>query len=85
MLGILCTLLFLYLLAVFARILLSWFPMEPEGPAATIRSVLFGITEPVLGPLRRTIPTVPLGGIQLDLSPIVVVIGIQIIQRIIGC
>ena len=80
---ILCTLLSLYLIAVFARVILSWFPLQPGGVLAQIFTVVYSITEPVLGPLRRAIP--PIGG-MLDVSPIIVIIGIQIIQSaVLGC
>ena len=65
----------LYIFAIFARIVLSWFPLAPGGPMATVFSFLYTITEPVLGPLRRVIP--PLGG--FDLSPIVALIGLQLV------
>ncbi len=77
--GIICTLLTLYLVAVFARIVLSWFPVSPDSPVATVNGALGTVTEPVLGPLRRTIPPVRLGAMALDLSPIIVIIGIQIL------
>ncbi|MCB1013518.1 MAG: YggT family protein [Acidimicrobiales bacterium] len=83
---LLCTLLTLYLLAVFARIILSWFPLEPGGAMAGVYQFLFTITEPVLGPLRRVIPPVGGGSFRLDLSPLIVLIGIQIIQSaVLGC
>jgi len=83
---ILCTILNLYLIALFARIILSWFPMEPGTAMASIYQFLFSITEPVLGPLRRVIPPVGGGGFRLDLSPIIVLIAIQIIQSaVLGC
>ncbi len=83
---ILCTILNLYLIALFARIILSWFPLEPGTAMASIYQFLFTITEPVLGPLRRIIPPVGGGGFRLDLSPIIVLIGIQIIQSaVLGC
>ena len=65
-----------YSFAVIGRIILSWFPMPPGGAMASIFGVLYNITEPVLGPVRRLLPAVGM----LDLSPIVVFIGIQIIQ-----
>ena len=37
------------------------------------------LTEPVLGPLRRALPPVRLGGMGLDLSPMIVLLGIEII------
>jgi YggT family protein len=76
---ILCYALSAYLVAVFGRIILSWFPIQPGTTMAQIFSFLYAITEPVLGPLRRIIP--PAGG--FDLSPIVVLLGIQIIQSLV--
>ena len=81
----LCVLLQLYLYALFARILLSWFPVTPGGAMASIVSVLYSLTEPVLGPLRRTIPPVRLGAAALDLSPLIVLIGLQLLMSAIGC
>lgn len=67
-------LLSLYNLAIFVRIIFSWF-----GVSYTNRLMRFlvNITEPLLGPLRRMIPL--LGG--LDISPIVALVIIQILQR----
>ena len=65
MVDILCYLLDLYFLAIFGRIIMSWFPVTPGGVASQIFSVLYAITEPVLGPLRRALP--PIGG-MFDLS-----------------
>jgi YggT family protein len=70
-----------FLIAVFGRILLSWFPLQPGGVPAQIASVLFTVTEPVMGPLRRVIPAVGM----LDLSPIVVIFGIYIVLGALGC
>lgn len=78
-----CLLLNVFVVAVFGRIILSWFPMSPVGIGATVSSVLFAVTEPVLGPLRRVLPPVGMGGMGLDLSPIVVIIGVSILSRII--
>jgi YggT family protein len=79
-LGIVCTLLLLYFIALFARILLSWFPVTPGTFLAQINSALYTITEPVLGPLRRAIPPVRLGVAALDLSPLIVILGLQLIR-----
>jgi len=80
---IVCSLLYFYLIAVFARILLSWFPLNPDGFMATVAGFLYMITDPVLGPLRRAIPAVRLGSVALDLSPIIVIIGIQVLSGLI--
>jgi YggT family protein len=41
------------------------------------------VTDPVLAPLRRAIPAVRLGSVALDLSPIIVIIGVQVLRGII--
>lgn len=44
--------------------------------------LLRGITEPIYRQVRRVIPTVRMGDVGLDLSPIIVIIGLQIIRHI---
>ena len=63
-------------LAILARVLLSWFRVDPYHPAVAF---LYQITEPILKPLRNVIP--PLG--MMDISPIVALILIGIIRAII--
>ncbi len=58
--------------AIFARVLLSWFPVRPDNP---IVQILNEVTDPILRPLRRIIP--PLG--MLDISPIVALFLVQIV------
>ena len=70
-----CSLVQLYVFALFGRAILSWFPVSPDGPMATVYSFLYSITEPVLAPLRRIIP--PMGG--FDISFLVVVLLIQLV------
>jgi YggT family protein len=62
-------------LAIIARALLSWFPISPYHPLVTI---LNQITEPILAPIRRYIPTT----IGIDISPLVAIILLQVIERI---
>ncbi|NCG24217.1 MAG: YggT family protein [Actinobacteria bacterium] len=77
---IVCTALLLYLIAIFGRIILSWFPLDPTGFGATIAGFLYMVTDPVLGPLRRYIPPLRLGAVALDLSSIIVIFGISILR-----
>ena len=76
---VICLFLSLYLWVIFGRILMSWVRVVPGTPMASVYSVLFTLTEPVLGPLRRAIPPMRLGMAAIDLSPIIVLIGITII------
>ena len=65
-----------YSLLIFARIIFSW-GVSSVNP---VMRFLIRATEPVLGPFRRLIP--PLG--MFDISPIVVLILIQLFQRAIA-
>lgn len=80
---VVCVLLNLYVLILFAAIVMSWFPLEPGSAMARVYGVLWRLTEPVLGPIRRTIPPLRIGGFGLDLSPFIVIIGIRVIQAFI--
>jgi YggT family protein len=77
---LICRLLDAYLIVMFARIILSWFPVEPGSGLASVYGFLYAITEPVLGPIRRVIPPLGMGGMGLDLSPLVVFFGISILR-----
>jgi YggT family protein len=79
--SILCQLLSIYLLVVFGRIILSWFPITPGSALASVYRILHALTEPVLAPVRRILPPVGMGGMGLDLSPIIVTFGIFILQN----
>ena len=76
---ILLMLLQVYLLCIFGRIILSWFPTQPGSPVASVMGFLYSITEPVLGPIRNVLPSIGM----FDLSPIVVIIGIQLLMQVI--
>jgi YggT family protein len=39
----------------------------------------------VLGPLRRAIPPLGIGGMALDLSPLILIIGVNILLGVLGC
>ncbi|RMH77285.1 MAG: YggT family protein [Actinomyces sp.] len=80
---LICFALNVYVFLIFARILLSWFPLDPDGTMAAVAGFLFVVTDPVLGPLRRVLPPVRLGGIGLDLSPMIAILGIVIVQGLI--
>jgi YggT family protein len=75
--GVICTLLWLFIIAVFARVALSWFSPQPGGAMGAIEGFLRTVTDPVLEPVRRVVPRLGM----VDLSPLVVLIGVQILQN----
>ena len=63
-------------MAILIRALLTWIPnLDPSNPLVRL---LNQITDPLLQPARRLIP--PMGG--MDLSPIVVIVVLQLLQRL---
>jgi len=83
--ALLCTFLQIYLLVLVVRVLMSWFPISRDGSMATFAGVLYTVTDPVLLPLRRILPPVRMGGMALDLSPIVAFFGLSILMGLLGC
>ena len=65
----------LYSLIVFVAIVMSWMQLPPSNP---IVQLVHAVTEPVLGPLRRALPS--MGG--LDFSPMVLLIGLQMLKSL---
>ncbi len=61
--------------AILGRVIMSWINPSPDNPIAKI---LFEITEPILAPIRRVLPSMGM----LDLSPMVALIIMIVIQRV---
>jgi YggT family protein len=64
-------------LAILIRVLLSWFPINPSNPLVRL---IFDITEPVLAPFRRVIPTIGM----IDLSPLAAILVLGVLADFIG-
>ncbi|MGI8492684.1 MAG: YggT family protein [Acidimicrobiales bacterium] len=67
----------LYVLVLFARALLSWFPESPTSALNPLRRFVIVVTEPVLAPFRRLIP--PIG--MFDVSFIVAFLVVEVIVQ----
>jgi YggT family protein len=67
----------IYLLILVIRAVLSWFPVRPGTPLATVNHWLVVVTEPVLRPFRRVIP--PLG--IFDISYMVALLVVWVITN----
>ena len=66
--------------AIIGRALLSWFPVRPGNPFFPLALILHQITEPILAPLRRIIPTIG----PIDISPIVALLLLQFVQNVLA-
>lgn len=81
--GLICWLLTLFSLLVLAWVVLSWVRVPSTHPVGRIQVVLDRLIYPLILPLRRVLPPLRLGGAAVDLSPLVLLLGVQVIQRII--
>lgn len=78
------TLITIYIWILIVTALLSWVPTSSsQGGLAATRRFLARLTEPVLRPLRAILPRPSFGGVGVDLSVLVAVIGLEIINVII--
>ena len=79
--GLVCTIANIYVLIVFARIISTFFPISSGSPFLPVVDFLYKATEPVFAPIRRVLPTMG----PFDFTPVVVIIGVNVIARILGC
>lgn len=85
---VLATALWLYWLVFIARIIFdfvqafarSW---RPRGIVLVIVEAIYTVTDPPLRALRRVIPTIRLGNVQLDLAFLIVLIGLQLLINVV--
>lgn len=81
--GIVCLVLRTYTIVVFARVVLEWVPVGDEHPVGKVRHALRLVTQPLLAPLRALIPPVRVGAVAVDLSPLVLILGLNLLTRVI--
>ena len=63
-------------IAVFIRVLLSWIPnIDPRNPAIEF---IYGITEPILAPIRSIMPRT----MMFDFSPMIAIFVLQAIRAV---
>jgi YggT family protein len=65
-----------YELVIVARVILSWTRADHNNPAVRL---IVRITEPLLEPVRRLLPT---GSLGFDLSPLVVIFALGLVERL---
>lgn len=71
-----------------ARFIIDWVQLlarnwRPQGFIAVICEAIYTVTDPPLRAVRNVIPPIRMGGALLDLSPMVLLIGIYIIRVIV--
>lgn len=86
---ILSSILSLYFLILLVRVVLDWVQVfarqwRPRGPVLVMANLVYALTDPPLRLIRQRVPMARLGGVGIDLSFLVLVFGIWIIQWFLG-
>lgn len=79
--------LWIFLLVLFARMILSWVPVlvrdwEPRGPMLVVAEIIYSITDPPLRLLRKVLRPVRVGTMMLDLAFIGLTILVLILRQL---
>ena len=82
---ILSSILSLYFLILLVRVVLDWIQVfarqwRPRGVVLVLANLVYALTDPPLRVIRRRVPMARLGGIGIDLSFLVLVFGIWMLQ-----
>ena len=76
---VLSDLILAYIFAIVLVMVFSWMPQMPGTPGHRVYLFLRRLTDPVLLPIRRLVP--PLGGV-VDISPMIVILGLGILRSL---
>jgi YggT family protein len=78
------TLIIVYIVLIFVRILMSWVPRVPYYRwLDAVLNFVREVTDPYLNLFRRFMPALRIGGAGLDLSPMVATFVLIIVGRIV--
>ena len=75
-----CVALRIYYFVLLGRVILSWFPRVPEG-VRPIAELIYTLTDPIIRFARPLIPPLRIGMVSLDLSILLVFIGLQLLLQ----
>jgi YggT family protein len=84
---IIAKVLWIFLLVLFARMILSWVPVlvrdwEPHGPMLVVAEIIYSVTDPPLRLLRKVLRPVRVGTMMLDLAFIGLTILVLILRQL---
>ena len=84
--SLLSLVLLLFLIALVVRAVLDWTSVLASGGrgVARAREVSHRVTEPVVGPVRRALPPVRIGDVQIDLAFTVVFVVTVILRSVVS-
>lgn len=85
--GLLGVVLLLFELVLIARMVVDWVgvlsPVGGRGGLYRARRITHGITEPVIGPVRRVLKPVRLGSVSIDLAFTAVFVAVIVLRTVV--
>ncbi|MDO5119123.1 MAG: YggT family protein [Coriobacteriales bacterium] len=72
-----------YELLIVVGVILSWVPRSYGSFIDQIDNGIKSLTDPYLNLFRRLLPSVGMGGMSIDFSPIVAIVVLDLIKRLI--
>jgi uncharacterized protein YggT (Ycf19 family) len=80
---LLCILVLAFQFVFLLRMVLSFFPIREGTISATVREVTVVATDPLVFPLRRSLPPLPGGLAGFGIAELIILIGLQILASIV--
>ena len=77
------TLFLVYLLLILAYIVTSWIPLPYNVWLNRIQRFLYDVVDPYLRLFRRFLPQLRMGGLGLDLSPVLAILVLFAVERVV--
>lgn len=68
---------------IIANALVSWFPIFWQNPTLSkVMQMINMLTEPLLKPVRKLLSKTPVGNMPIDISPIIAILLLGVLQQI---
>jgi YggT family protein len=77
------TLFLVYLLLILAYIITSWIPLPYNVWLNRVQRFLYDVVDPYLRLFRRFLPQLRMGGLGLDLSPVLAILVLFAVERVV--
>lgn len=69
-------------LVIVANAILSWFPMMMQNPTfMKIAAMIDSLAQPILKPIRKLMSKTSFGGMPIDISPIIAILLLGVLQN----
>jgi YggT family protein len=72
----------LYTIVILVRAVMSWIPLRTGTTAYRVYGVVYDVTEPYLRVIRRFVPPVRTGNAAVDLSPLIGLVILFVVQQV---